>query len=105
MSLIQIIAAIAMLIVAFLLVFGYWKYLRINSERRMLSMLEALGIDPAIASSGDTEAIMKEVRNRCRACSSESVCEEWLKGDHKQDNAFCPNAKVFEMFDKQSRSA
>jgi DNA-binding transcriptional regulator YiaG len=43
------------------------------SERRMTTMLERVGIDPAIDSSGDTETIMKEARQRCRSCTSVDV--------------------------------
>jgi len=94
-SLPQIIAAVVMVGVAITLVFVYWRYLAANSERRMRTMLESVGLDPAIASSGDIDAIMKEVRQRCRSCASEAVCERWLSGDEAGDNAFCPNSKVF----------
>jgi len=105
MSLMQIIAAIAMLGVAAALFFGYRKYLAANSERRMQTMLESVGLDPAIASSDDIPTIMKEVRQRCQSCGSEDVCERWLAGDKESDNAFCPNAKVFEILAKYSGPA
>jgi hypothetical protein len=66
------------------------------SKRRMTTMLERVGIDPAIDSSGDAENIMKEARQRCRSCTSVDVCERWLAGDVVGENYFCPNAKVFE---------
>ena len=100
MSVLQIFAAIAMFAVAVALFFTYRAYLARNSERRMRTMLESVGLDPEIASSGEMPTIMKEVRQRCRACSSESVCERWLAGETRGDNDFCPNAKVFELLGK-----
>lgn len=99
-SLTQIIAAMVMLGVGIALVFAYRAYLTANSERRMRAMLTAVGLDPEIASIGGIETIMSEVRQRCSACKSEHVCEQWLAGDVEGDNDFCPNAKVFEVFKK-----
>ncbi|MFQ5634390.1 MAG: DUF6455 family protein [Gammaproteobacteria bacterium] len=95
-SLFQIIVAVVMVGVVVGLVIALRQYMAGASERRMMSMLERVGLDPAIASSGDTEAIMKAVRRRCRRCSTEALCERWLAGDEAGDNVFCPNAKVFE---------
>ena len=94
-SLIQILAAMIMVGVSIALVFAYRKYLAANSERRMRAMLQSVGLDPKIASIGSFETIMTEVRRRCRACTSEDVCERWLDGEVQGDNDFCPNAKVF----------
>jgi hypothetical protein len=96
LSFFQIIAVASMVIVTFVLIFAYRSYLSANSERRMLSMIESLGLDPAIASSSDLETVMGEVRQRCRNCKSEDVCERWLTCNEKGDNDFCPNAKTFE---------
>lgn len=95
-SLFQIIAAVVMAGVVFTLFVALRRYMAAASERRMMSMLERVGLDPAIVASGDTEAIMKEIRQRCRRCTAEAVCERWLVGDEVGENAFCPNAKVFE---------
>jgi len=91
----QIFGVIAMLAVTVTLVFAYRNYLAVNSERRMLSMIDSIGLDPAIASSSDLEAIMGEVRQRCRSCTSEDVCERWLTCNEKGDNDFCPNSEAF----------
>ncbi len=96
MSLFQIIAAIFMVSAAIALVVTFRKYKGAASERRMASMLEHVRLDPAIASSGDNEAIMKEIRRRCRTCAAEDVCERWLADDEDSDNVFCPNAKVLD---------
>ncbi len=96
MSLFQIIAAIFMVIAAIALVVTFRKYKDGASERRMVRMLERVGLDPAIASSGDNEAIMKEIRQRCRTCAAEDVCERWLADDEDGDNVFCPNAQVID---------
>jgi len=104
-SLVQIIAAIAMIGVAVALVILYRKYLAANSERRMRTMLESVGLDPAIAASGEIPTIMKEVRQRCQSCGSEDVCERWLAENKEGDNAFCPNSKVFEILKQYGGSA
>ena len=98
----QIFSVAAMVVVTFVLIFAYRSYLAANSERRMLSMIESIGLDPAIASSSDLETIMGEVRQRCRSCTSEDVCERWLTCNEKGDNDFCPNSKAFEVLQKHS---
>ena len=105
LSLIQVIAAIAMSGIVVAMFFGFRRYLAANSERRMLTMLESVGLDPEIATSGEVPTIMKEVRQRCRNCATEAVCERWLQGNEEGDNAFCPNAKVFEVLKKHSHAA
>ena len=102
LSLIQIFSVTAMVVVTFVLIFAYRSYLAANSERRMLSMIESIGLDPAIASSSDLETIMGEVRRRCRSCKSEDVCERWLTCSENDDNDFCPNSKAFEVLQKLS---
>ena len=104
-SLIQLIVAAAMVAVAVGLFVGIRSYLAHNSERRMRSMLQAVGVDPTIAASGEIPTIMKEVRQRCRTCSAEGVCEQWLAGDKEDGNDFCPNARVFEILHKYTGKA
>lgn len=104
-SLTQIIAALTMVGVGLALVLAYRSYLARNSERRMRSMLDSLGLDADLAMSGDMATVMGEVRQRCRNCSSEDVCERWLKGEEGGDNAFCPNARVFEILNRYSGAA
>ena len=101
----QFIAAIAMAGIAVAIFFGFRRYLAANSERRMQAMLESVGLDPNLATSGEIPTIMKEVRQRCSHCAAESVCERWLEGNEEGDNAFCPNAKVFEVLKKYSAAA
>jgi len=95
-SLFQILAALLMLAAAVALVVAYRKYLAAGSERRMRSMLETVGLDSKVLASADTNAIVREIRQRCRSCSAEDVCEHWLAGKTAGDNSFCPNAKVFD---------
>lgn len=96
----QIISAIVMVLAVVALVFAWRRYQTVNSERRRLDMLEALGLDPAIASSADLPTIMSDVRERCEHCPSEDVCERWLRGEESGDNDFCPNARVFKVLRK-----
>jgi hypothetical protein len=104
-SIIQVVAALAMAGVAAAMIFGFRRYLAVSSERRMQAMLEAVGLDPEIATSGEIPTIMKEVRQRCRSCASESVCERWLQGKKDDGNDFCPNARVFEVLRKHGHAA
>lgn len=59
-------------------------------------MLERVGLDTAITSSGDNESVLEEIRQRCRTCASEDLCERWLADDVDGNNYFCPNAKVID---------
>jgi len=104
-TLTQFLAALVMVSVGAVLVVAYRRYLAANSERRMQSMLEAVGLDPELASIGGVESIMAEVRQRCSTCNSESVCERWLAGAEEGDNDFCPNSRAFEIFRKYRRDA
>lgn len=104
-SLTQILAAMVMVGLGIVLVLVYRSYLNRKSERRMVAMLEALGLDPDIATSGDMQTIMGEVRQRCRSCTSEAVCERWLRVELDGDNDFCPNHRVFEILDKYGGAA
>jgi hypothetical protein len=73
-------------------------------ERRMLTMLECVGLDSSIAMPVQPDTIlecvidakMKGVRQRCCECTATDLCERWLAGDQCGDNDFCPNAKVFD---------
>ena len=102
MSLTYVLAVVAIVGIAVALVVGYRRFQRRESERRMLGMLTSLGLDPAIATSGDIETIMSEVRQRCRDCQSEDRCDRWLKGEELGDASFCPNHRVFEVLGKYS---
>ena len=95
-SLFQVFAAMLMLGVAAILFVAIRNYMRANSERRMTSMLKRVGVDPSIAATGDSTQIIKDIRKRCRMCTTEDVCERWLAGEVQGDNEFCPNASVFE---------
>ena len=101
-TLTQLFAAAVMVVAAFFLATAYRRYLRNNSERRMLGMLKSMGLDPTIASSGDVELIMNEVRTRCRHCTAEDKCERWLQGREEGNSTFCPNHQVFEILGKYS---
>jgi len=98
MPIAQLIAAIIMAVVALELVYAFWRYITARSEQRMMAMLECVGLDPAIAANGDTQATLKKIRQRCRHCSAEGYCDRWLAGNETGSNDFCPNAKVWESF-------
>ncbi len=82
---------------------SWFSHMRSVSARRMMRMMERVGLDPIIATRTypqtlaypQTEAIMKQSRRRCRGCQSEGLCERWLAGEVKRDNSFCPNSQTF----------
>ena len=77
------------------LVVWFWRYMAATSERRTMQMMTRAGVAPELARRGDTEAIIKDVRTRCRKCASEDFCDRWLAGKVDGENSFCPNAKLF----------
>lgn len=87
--------ALFMLVVGGALLVWFWRYRAAASQRRMTQMLERAGVAPEIVRRGDVEAIIKDVRSRCRTCDSEDLCERWLAGKVEGGNEFCPNAEVF----------
>ncbi len=90
-------------IVALLVWFA--RYLGASSERRMMRMLMRAGVDPDIAARGDKEAIIEDIRSRCRKCQAEDLCERWLAGKIEGKNTFCPNAQIFSaLTDNRGRS-
>lgn len=105
MSMFQILTAVVMVGVALALVYAIRRYMVAQSERRMRTMLIKIGLDPTVISSGDSQTIMKEVRRRCRTCSTEDACERWLIGEEGGGNEFCPNREVFESMKKTIAAA
>lgn len=91
----QVIAAAAMLGTAAALIFAFLGHLRASSERRLSAMLSRVGLDPGLAAGKRREAVTTALRQRCRGCACEDLCERWLRGDTKGANDFCPNSKVF----------
>lgn len=101
----EISIAIVMVAVSVALLVWILRSMATSSERRMTRMLRRAGLDPEIATHGDTEGVIHEIRSRCRKCSSEALCERWLAGAEAGDNSFCPNARVFEMLRGTARAA
>ena len=99
-TLFQIGVALVMIVVSVALIVWFFKYTAAASGRRMIRMLARAGVDPEVARSGDTEAIMRDVQSRCRRCQSEALCERWLAGKVEADNSFCPNAQIFRSLTK-----
>lgn len=92
----QIGAAILVVAVCVAIIVWIRSYANAGSERRMMGMLKRAGLDPEVAQQEDTEAIIKEVRSRCRKCDTVDVCERWLSGKVvKGGTSFCPNARIF----------
>jgi hypothetical protein len=94
-TLFEIGVAMIMLAVSVALVVWFSRDMTAASGRRMMHMLTRAGVDPEVARHGDTEAIMQDVRSRCRRCPSEDLCDRWLAGKVEGDNSFCPNAQIF----------
>ncbi len=89
--------AVIMVTVSIGMVVWFKRYLAAASTSRMTDMMMRLALDPAIGTYGDprTKAIMKAVRQRCRKCQTEDVCERWLAGKAEGGNTFCPNVRTF----------
>jgi hypothetical protein len=87
--------ALVMVAVIVALIVWFARDLAANSERRMLRMLMRAGVDPDVAARGDKEAIIEDIRSRCRKCRAEALCERWLAGRVEGENTFCPNAQLF----------
>lgn len=100
----EISIAIILLVVAAALVVWFLKYKSNSAERRMMEMLQRCGLDSEIATQGDTEVVINEVRRRCRKCQTEDQCERWLAGVEEGGNVFCPNAQVFEELKQVSKA-
>ena len=93
-----LVAAAAILVTAFL------KYRRVSSEKRMLAMMERMGLDPELARYGDNDSVIQAVRGQCRKCQSEALCDRWLAGEESGDNDFCPNAQIFSYLKSRVRA-
>jgi hypothetical protein len=93
-TLFEISMAAFMLAVSFALVVWFLRYMTVASERRTMHMLACAGVNPVTDLRGDTEAIMRDVRRRCRRCPSEGLCDRWLARSVGGDNSFCPNAHI-----------
>ncbi len=98
MTPIHISVAIAMVAVTVVLFLWFQRSMAAGSARRMTRMVSFVGLDPEIATRGDprTKAVMREARRRCGNCRVEDFCNRWLTGECEGDNAFCPNARVFD---------
>ncbi len=96
-TLFEIGVAIFMVAVSVALIVWFLRYMAATSGRRTMHMLTNAGVDPEVAKHGETEAIIRDVRSRCRRCRSEGLCDRWLAGKVEGDNSFCPNAQIFRM--------
>jgi len=94
-TLFEIGLAVIMVAVSIALVVWFARNMAAISRRRMMKMLARAGVGAEVARSGDTEAIMKDVRSRCLKCQSEALCDRWLAGKAEGANDFCPNAQIF----------
>ena len=101
-TIIQTIGILAVLLGVAMLFVAWRNYLAAGARKRRTAMLQAVGLDPALASIGDLETLMSEVRQRCERCQSEAICERWLKGEEAGGNEFCPNKAIFDALSKLS---
>lgn len=99
-ALFEIGVGLVMVAVAVSLLVWFTRDQRANSERRMTRMLLRAGVDPGLAARGDQQAIVKDIRSRCRRCAAENLCERWLAGKEGGENTFCPNERIFSVLAK-----
>ena len=95
----EISVAIIILVVSVAMLLRFKRYRAAASTSRMIDMMSYFALDPEIGTNDDpqTEAIMKEVRQRCRKCQAKDVCEQWLVGRINGRSTFCPNARTYRM--------
>ena len=93
MTLFDVSVAIVMLLLAAALLTLFFRWKAAGSLRRRSAMMAKVDVDPATLG---TSELMDDVRKRCSRCQSEAECERWLAGKGDGDNAFCPNAEVFD---------
>ena len=88
-----------MLVVSVTMLLWLKKYRAAASASRLTDIMSYYALVPKIGTNDAprTEAIMKEVRQRCRKCQAKDVCEKWLDGKSKRRNTFCPNARTLRM--------
>ncbi|HEX9812716.1 MAG TPA: DUF6455 family protein [Burkholderiales bacterium] len=87
-------AAVVLLAVVGALFAWFARNFGVTSDRRMMRMLVRAGVDPAIVAQGEKQAIIEDIRRRCRKCQAEDLCERWLAEKVAGDNGFCPNARI-----------
>ena len=97
--------AITLVSTAIVLVVWFLYYKASNTKRRMRSMLMRAGLDPSIETDADKKVLIKGIRQRCKKCQTEDVCERWLANKISGDNDFCPNAEIFELLSGRSARA
>jgi len=98
--------AILMMTLIAVLVIWYLKYLAAGSEKRMMNMIDRVGLDPEMATVEDPaiKRIINDVRSHCRKCQTEGVCERWLAGEIEEENIFYPNAPLFVQLKRNTES-
>lgn len=89
--------AITLVSTTIVLVVWFLYYKASGTRRRMRGMLLRAGLDPSIETDADKKAVTKGIRQRCKKCQTEDVCERWLAHKITGDNYFCPNAEIFEL--------
>lgn len=87
--------ALFMLAIVVTLFVWFSRFLSASSGRRMVRMLARAGVNPDIIARGDKQAVIEDIRRRCKKCQAEDQCERWLAGKAEGDNSFCPNARIF----------
>lgn len=96
--------AVAMVAASVALVVWFDRYLAAASAGRMSRMMARIGMDPSIVTGGrpPIEALVKQMRRRCRRCPSEDLCERWVAGRAKGGHSFCPNKRAFGLLGKSA---
>ncbi len=95
----EISIALMMLAITVAMVVAFQGYLRMGTARRLIRMLARVGLNSTAMVNQDpaSKATVEEIWQRCRKCQLEGHCEQWLKGEVRGDNSFCPNATTFRL--------
>ncbi len=96
--------AILMITVVIFMLIWFERSEAAATVTRMTRMMSRVGLNTNFGAKGGPKArsVIKEARTRCGRCRCEDRCELWLDGKAGGENAFCPNARVFNMLKRVS---
>ena len=92
---------------------GVWL-LRFRHRRAVLAHVPLLigeamakrGVYPADAETAGMESEVAAAVQRCEACAATEQCRDWIAGGrHRGNQAFCPNAALFDELEERKAAA
>ena len=64
----------------------------------MDTMVDKLGVRPALEGRADQAGVMRRAANRCMSCTESAACQQWLDDHETASEApqYCRNHDLFE---------